>query len=90
MFLNRLRLTVFQHQSVTDKRNKLRISGLSLGAFDRVAEVLLEGLQIASVPCHFNGVADGCACRPTENGFASKQICCLICWNEPRLFIGLS
>ena len=78
MFLNRLRLTVFQHQPVRYKCNKFAIGGLSLGAIDGVAEVLLQRLQIAPIPGNFDGMADGCACRPTKNDLASKQICCLI------------
>ena len=77
-------------EPVGDHGNELRIGGLALGVADGVAEILLQDLQVAPVPGHLDGVADGCACRPTKNGFASKQICCLICWYEPRLFIGLS
>ena len=79
-----------QGEPVCDHGDKFAVGGLSLGAVDRVAKVLLESLQISAIPCHLDGMADGCACRPTKNGFASKQICCLICWYEPRLFIGLS
>ena len=79
-----------QGEPVCDHGDKLTVGWLALGIGNRVAEILLQGFQVTPVPCHLNGVADGCACRPTKNGFASKQICCLICWYEPRLFIGLS
>ena len=79
-----------QCQPISDHGDEFAVGGLSLGTVYGVAEVLLEGFQIAPIPSHLDGMADGCACRPTKNGFASKQICCLICWYEPRLFIGLS
>ena len=46
-------------QFVSDKRNELRIGGFSLGIAHCVAEEPLERVQIPSVPCHFDGVADG-------------------------------
>ena len=47
-----------QHQTVANHRDELRIGGLALGIADRVAEVLLQGFQIAPVPGHLDGVAD--------------------------------
>ena len=79
-----------QGEPVCDHGDKFRVGGLSLGAVDGVAEILLQRLQVAPVPGHLNGVADACAFRPTKSDLVSKQICCLICWYEPRLFIGLS
>ena len=81
---------LLQYQPVGDHGDELAIGRLTLGVGNGIAEVLLKRFQIAPIPGHFNGMADRCACRPTKNGFASKQICCLICWYEPRLFIGLS
>ena len=45
-------------QFVSNKRNKLRIGGLSLGITDRVAEESLQGIQIAPVPGYLNGMSD--------------------------------
>ena len=46
-------------QLVSDKRNKLRIRGFSLGIADGIAEKSLQGIQIPSVPGYFDGMADG-------------------------------
>ena len=54
--LGRLQLKL---QFVSDKGDKLRIRGFSLGIADGIAEKSLQGVQIPSVPCHFDGVADG-------------------------------
>ena len=54
--LGRLQLKL---QFVCDKRNKLRIRGFSLGVADGIAKKSLQGIQVASVPCHFDGMADG-------------------------------
>ena len=48
-----------QLQFVSDKGNKLGICGFSLGIAHRIAEEPLQGVQIPSVPGHFNGMADG-------------------------------
>ena len=45
-------------QFISDKGNKLRIGGFSLGITDRIAEKPLQGIQIASVPGYLDGVAD--------------------------------
>ena len=45
-------------QFVSDKRNKLTIRGFSLGIADGIAEKSLQGVQIASVPGHFDGMPD--------------------------------
>ena len=46
-------------QFVSDKGNKLRIRGFSLGIADRIPEKSLQGIQITPVPGHFDGMADG-------------------------------
>ena len=46
-------------QFVCDKGDELTIGRLSIGIADRVSEEPLEGIQIASVPCNFNSMADG-------------------------------
>ena len=46
-------------QFVSDKGDKLRIGGLSLGIADGIAEKSLQRVQVASVPGYFDGVADG-------------------------------
>ena len=46
-------------ETVGDHSNELRIRGLALGVGDGIAEILLQGLQIAAVPSHLDGVTDG-------------------------------
>ena len=46
-------------QFVSDQGDKIRIRRLSLGIADGVAEKSLQRIQVASVPGHFDGVADG-------------------------------
>ena len=48
-----------QLQFICDKRNELTIGRFSLGIRNCVAKEPLEGIQIAPIPCHFDGVADG-------------------------------
>ena len=47
-----------QLQLICNKRNKFGIRGFSLGIADGIAEKSLQRIQIASVPCHFDGVPD--------------------------------
>ena len=54
--LRRLQLKL---QFISDKRDKFRIRGFSLGIADGIAEKSLQSIQIATIPCHFDGVADG-------------------------------
>ena len=62
VFLLFLRLpALLQNEPVTDHRNEFTIGGLALGVGDGVAKVLLQGLQVAPVPGHLDGVADACA-----------------------------
>ena len=43
---------------VCDKRNKFGIGRLPLGIADSIAEKSLEGIQITTIPCHFDSVAN--------------------------------
>ena len=54
--LRRLQLKL---ELVCDKRNKFGIRGFSLCIADRIPKKSLQSVQIASVPGHFNCVADG-------------------------------
>ena len=44
---------------VSDKGDEFRIRGFSLGVADGIAEKSLQSVQVASVPCYFNSMADG-------------------------------
>ena len=57
--IGNLRRPQLKLQLVCNQRDKFRICGLSLGVTDGIAEKSLERVQIASVPGHFNGMADG-------------------------------
>ena len=46
-------------QFVSDQGDELRIGGFSLGIADGIAKKSLQGIQIASVPGHFDGMTDG-------------------------------
>ena len=48
----------FQSESVADKRDKFAVRGFSLVVIHRIAEEGINGIHLAPVPCHFNGVAD--------------------------------
>jgi len=48
-----------QLQSVSNKGDEFRICGFSLGIADGIAEESLQSVQIAPVPCHFDGMTDG-------------------------------
>ena len=54
-----LALAALEHQPVCDHGDELGVGGLALGAVDGVAEITLQRFQIAPVPCHLDGVADG-------------------------------
>ena len=58
-FSGELALLLLQDQSVTNHGDEFRISGLTLGIADRVAEEPLQSIQVAPIPRHFDGVADG-------------------------------
>ena len=53
--LGRLQLKL---QFVSDQGNEFRIRGFSLGIGNRVSKEPLKGIQIPSVPGHFNSMAD--------------------------------
>ena len=44
---------------IGDEGDELTIRGFSLGIRNRVAKEPLQGIQVASVPGYFDGVADG-------------------------------
>ena len=46
-------------QFVCDQGNEFGIRGFSLGIADSIAEKSLQRIQVTTVPCHFDGVADG-------------------------------
>jgi len=46
-------------QLISDQGDELRIRGFSLGIGNRVPEEALQGIQVTSVPGHFDGVTDG-------------------------------
>jgi len=52
-------LPFIQPHLVSDHRDELRIGGLAPQVVDGIAEVAVEGIHIAPVPRHLNGVADG-------------------------------
>ena len=52
-------LLPLQLQPVGDHGDELGIRRLALGVGDGISEVLLEGLQVAPIPGHLNGMADG-------------------------------
>ena len=48
-----------QLQLVGDEGDEFRVGGLAFRVADGVAEEALEGVQVAPVPGHLNGMADG-------------------------------
>ena len=48
-----------QLKLISDKRNKFRIRGFSLGIADSIAKKSLECIQIATIPGDFDGMSDG-------------------------------
>ena len=52
-------LPLIQPHFVSDHRDELRIGGLAPQIVDGIAEVAVEGIHIAPVPRHLNGMADG-------------------------------
>ena len=54
--LGRLQL---QLELIRYKRNKFGIRGFSLGIADGIPKKSLECVQIPTVPCDFDGMADG-------------------------------
>ena len=58
------RLLLPEGERVCNHGDELRIRGLALDIRHRVAEVLLQHLNIAAVPGHLDGVADFQGLRP--------------------------
>ena len=52
-------LPLIQPHLVSDHRNEFAVGGLAPQVVDGIAEVAVEGIHIAPVPRHLNGVADG-------------------------------
>ena len=52
-------LPFIQPHFVSDHRNEFAVGGCSAQVVDGIAEVAVEGIHIAPVPRHLNGVADG-------------------------------
>ena len=60
-------LPLIQPHFVSYHRNELAVGGFSAQVMDGVAEVAVEGVHVAPVPCHLDGVADG-ALHPAGGG----------------------
>ena len=54
--LRRLQLKL---QFVSDQGNKFGIGGLAFRIADRISKETLEGIQVTSVPGHFDGMTNG-------------------------------
>ena len=52
-------LAFIQPHLVGYHRDELRVRWFSAQVMDGIAEVAVEGVHIATVPCHLDGVADG-------------------------------
>ena len=60
-------LAFIQPHLVGNHRNELAVGGLAAQVVDGVAEVAVQRVHIAPVPCHLDGVADG-ALHPAGGG----------------------
>ena len=60
-------LPFIQPHLIRNHCNELAVGGFSAQVVDGVAKVAVEGVHIAPVPCHFDGVADG-ALHPAGGG----------------------
>ena len=60
-------LPLIQPHFISYHRNELAVGGLAAQVMDGVAAVAVEGVHIAPVPCHLDGVADG-ALHPAGGG----------------------
>ena len=60
-------LAFIQPHLVGNHRNELAVGGLAAQVVDGVAEVAVQGVHIAPVPCHLDGMADG-ALHPAGGG----------------------
>ena len=52
-------LPLIQPHFVSDHRDEFAVGGLAPQVVDGIAEVAVEGIHIAPVPRHLNGMADG-------------------------------
>ena len=52
-------LPLIQPHFVSDHRDEFAVGGFSPQVVDGIAEVAVEGIHIAAVPRHLNGMADG-------------------------------
>ena len=91
------RLLLAKGQRVRDHGDELRIGGLALDVRHRIAEVLLQHLDVAPVPGHLDGVADFQGLRPERGRLAlalpeasrSWTIYCFIYWFDSSLLMGM-
>ena len=60
-------LPFIQPHLVSYHRDELRIGGLSAQIVDGIAEVAVQGIHVAAVPRHLDGMADG-ALHPAGGG----------------------
>ena len=60
-------LPFIQPHFVSDHRDEFAVGGLAPQVVDGIAEVAVEGIHIAPVPSHLDGVADG-ALHPAGGG----------------------
>ena len=70
--LRRLGGFELQLELVRNQGDELRVGGLSLGVADGIAEETLEGIQVPSVPCNLNGVAE---CSLYSAGSGLEDLC---------------
>ena len=63
-------LAFIQPHLIGDHRDELAVGGLSAQVVDGVAEVAVQGVHIAPVPRHLDGMADG-ALHPAGGGAVS-------------------
>ena len=67
VFLSPHPLAFIQPHLIGDHGNELAVGGLSAQVVDGVAEVAVQGVHIAAVPRHLDGMADG-ALHPAGGG----------------------
>ena len=60
-------LPFIQPHLIRDHCNELRVGGLSAQVVDGITEVAVQGIHIAAVPRHLDGMADG-ALHPAGGG----------------------
>ena len=60
-------LPFIQPHLISYHRDELAVGGFSAQVMDGITEVAVEGVHIAPVPCHLDGVADG-ALHPAGGG----------------------